>query len=372
MTTYEYKCMRSEMVEIRLLTICPGIWSDEIHISLNHEYNLTGSGWGAYEALSYAWGSSEDMQPVLVEQSPVGKNVIQVTQNLAAALRHLRLEDKPRVMWIDAICINQDDNAERSQQVALMGKIYSSASRGVVWLGPEEDDSNHAMEFLGNIGGKVEVDWHTATIIPSELGRDEPRHADLSRPVAFSRRDKHSVYGLFGRSWFKRLWVRQEIALCTAAVLQCGLLSIPWHIFASAVFCIQVKGTSWELEALEDNSTYAERQILVYILCASAIFDTPVAELRFELQNLQWKDSKDSIYAVLNILYDWGGKIEIKPDYDQPTVRIFEDFTMSSLSRQKGLSLLESCEINSRSIPELPTWVPDWSTPLRVMHRVVE
>jgi hypothetical protein len=62
--------------------------------------------------------------------------VIRVTPNCESALRHLRLKKKPRTLWIDALCINQSSNAEKSRQVPLMGDIYESASRVLIWLGP--------------------------------------------------------------------------------------------------------------------------------------------------------------------------------------------------------------------------------------------
>lgn len=84
-----------------------------------------------YEALSYVWGASAGDQPVFCD----GK-VLLVTANCESALRHLRLKKRPRVLWIDALCINQGSNSEKSRQVPLMGDIYESATRVLVWLGP--------------------------------------------------------------------------------------------------------------------------------------------------------------------------------------------------------------------------------------------
>jgi hypothetical protein len=84
-----------------------------------------------YEALSYTWGAPEYTEPVLID----GHELL-ITPNLAEALRSLRLRDKSRVLWIDAICINQDSLLERAHQVTLMGKIYSQCTRDILWLGP--------------------------------------------------------------------------------------------------------------------------------------------------------------------------------------------------------------------------------------------
>lgn len=61
-----------------------------------------------------------------------------VTKNLGAALQKLRLPDGARKIWIDALCINQDDVLERNEQVRLMGEIYSRCSRVIVWLGQDQ------------------------------------------------------------------------------------------------------------------------------------------------------------------------------------------------------------------------------------------
>lgn len=96
-----------------------------------------------YEALSYAWGD-----PVFSESIKEASSgaAIRITHNLYEALQFLRHEDSPRIFWIDAICINQNDLAEKGHQVALMGHIFRDASRVVVWLGAR--DCSKTVEIL--------------------------------------------------------------------------------------------------------------------------------------------------------------------------------------------------------------------------------
>jgi len=96
-----------------------------------------------YEALSYVWGDDTTRFRVAVDNSPFF-----VTPNLYSALRHLRLKDRDRVLWIDALCINQADEAERTHQVSCIGDIYREASSVIVWLGEESASSEIAMDFL--------------------------------------------------------------------------------------------------------------------------------------------------------------------------------------------------------------------------------
>ncbi|KAH8891552.1 hypothetical protein GQ53DRAFT_604942, partial [Thozetella sp. PMI_491] len=86
-----------------------------------------------FEALSYAWGLPTATRPTRAD----GKE-FHVTVNLYAALRRLRMASRERVVWIDQLCINQTDDQEKSQQVALMSRIYSAAQRVIVWLGDED------------------------------------------------------------------------------------------------------------------------------------------------------------------------------------------------------------------------------------------
>jgi hypothetical protein len=96
-----------------------------------------------YEALSYVWGDENDRFPIKVEGCSVS-----ITKNLYSALKYLRLENQIRILWIDALCINQSDIREREQQVAFMGLIYSRASLVVVWLGEAWFGSDLAMDLV--------------------------------------------------------------------------------------------------------------------------------------------------------------------------------------------------------------------------------
>lgn len=79
-----------------------------------------------FEALSYTWGSMEDPSAVLVGRT--GSSTVQITRNLAVALPYLRNENEPRMLWIDAICVDQQNLEERSQQVQRMADIYCKLS----------------------------------------------------------------------------------------------------------------------------------------------------------------------------------------------------------------------------------------------------
>ncbi|OCL11331.1 hypothetical protein AOQ84DRAFT_424047, partial [Glonium stellatum] len=125
---------------IRLIILLPAKeWSSEIECDLRQDMLETCS----YEALSYVWGSAQDTVPI-----HINKKTFDITRNLEGALREFRLGDRPLALWVDAICINQRDNDEKSKQIQLMGKIYKYAKRVLVWLGPESNSVGKAFRFI--------------------------------------------------------------------------------------------------------------------------------------------------------------------------------------------------------------------------------
>ncbi|KAI1114153.1 heterokaryon incompatibility protein-domain-containing protein [Nemania sp. NC0429] len=136
MAALQYTPLDPSKKQIRLLTLLSGEWDDRIHCEL-HVVSLHDQ--PKYEALSYTWGPQVHLVDVHINDVP-----FPATPNLYAALRRLRQQIKAsrddkhtRTLWIDAICINQQDTEEKAQQVLLMGEIYSQTVNGLLWLGEE-------------------------------------------------------------------------------------------------------------------------------------------------------------------------------------------------------------------------------------------
>jgi hypothetical protein len=145
-----------------------------------------------------------------------------VTTNLEAALRHLRYEDRGRVLWVDALCINQRDVRERNSQVKKMRSIYTGAKKVVVWLGPE-DDAKVALNFCKELreirqlevsevyGDGNSVQTFDPWAIWKQYKEDEPKWK--------------ACEGLFiGRSWWTRTWIIQEVLHGVDVEFQIGKL----------------------------------------------------------------------------------------------------------------------------------------------------
>ena len=104
----------------------------------------------SYEALSYTWG-----QPIFPEVLHTPNGVLKITENLALALRRLRFKDRVRYLWIDAVCINQNDATDKSRQVAMMGSIYKSARQVICWLAQADETISDAMETLKHLAASA-------------------------------------------------------------------------------------------------------------------------------------------------------------------------------------------------------------------------
>lgn len=115
-------------------------------------------------------------------------------------------------MWIDALCIDQSNDVEKGPQVAMMGKLFEHSSRVVVWLGPEKNGSGIAMERLSYIGSQIDMDWGGIYhISPADVDGVDRSIAHPDRELPLNTEQKLAVAHLLHRSWFDRLWIRQEI-----------------------------------------------------------------------------------------------------------------------------------------------------------------
>ncbi|SPJ78875.1 uncharacterized protein FTOL_07266 [Fusarium torulosum] len=180
-----------------------------------------------FEALSYTWGAPGVTERAVVKDpiSPANDTLIlEIGKNLAAALRHLRKNGAPRTLWVDAICINQNDNDEKSKQVARMSSIYQNTYRVVVWLGPPSDGGDEFMTILRYLG-EQEPEWYWSEV-----------------RLPYNGDDWAAISALFKRPYFARLWIMQEILLSSReTVVYCGFSEIPWQVLLWAIVCLVTK-----------------------------------------------------------------------------------------------------------------------------------
>jgi hypothetical protein len=212
--TYQYTPIKTANDEIRICTLLPGEFESQIRILINTEVLLSGGRKGSweqelpsqlaaepeFEALSYTWGSAEIPTPIYV--GTTGNTTLSVTQNLAVALPYLRHKDKSRALWVDAICINQQDLEERSQQVQRMADIFTRGTRVIMWLGPAADQSTLALKTLGTLSSKIIVHWGLGRIT-SAPGAELHWGNENYHPPPYDDLKRNAIQRLFERAWFR-------------------------------------------------------------------------------------------------------------------------------------------------------------------------
>ena len=166
-----------------------------------------------YEALSYTWGSTEQDSTIICDNV-----LIFVTQNLYDVIKYPRNSEHERIMWIDAVCINQRNDRERIEQVGIVKVIYTKASRVVIWLGRETSEDKGAFSILNRFK-ELFAKYGLVDIGPfpdQSLG-----FPNISDP------EWSALVRLFQREWFQRIWMVQEATVGKFPRASLHLLSRP-------------------------------------------------------------------------------------------------------------------------------------------------
>ena len=168
-----------------------------------------------YEALSWRWGDEDNSQHTIMIRERGKMYKKRVSHTLGLALKYLG-QTEDRILWIDAICINQKNKKERSYQVSMMSLVYTRAEQVCVWLGEDDDNSRKAFKFI-----KEDI----SHLKDFDQVCSDPNNAHKWR----------AFLSLMQRAWFSRRWVVQEIALALKASVYCGPDKLDWRELAIAV-----------------------------------------------------------------------------------------------------------------------------------------
>ncbi|KAH7131235.1 heterokaryon incompatibility protein-domain-containing protein, partial [Dactylonectria macrodidyma] len=188
-----------------------------------------------YHAVSYAWGKREFSRTLEI-RCDGDTSYLRITHNVDALLRRLRRRKKRRYLWVDAICLDQNDETEKTQQIPVMGRIFEEATMVHIWLGHEDDMTAKIFAVFRKVSVLPEVKQQMAETIAT-LMRTNIRD-DGSSGINF-------VVAFFDRSWFKRRWVIQEAALARQATVHCGSSSILLPGLIAAAHRLQSLDLSW-------------------------------------------------------------------------------------------------------------------------------
>lgn len=179
----------AESKELRLLTLLPGGVDDDLECLLRVADLEAAS--VPYETISYVWGDPDLRSFIRVEGAEVS-----VPASAAAALRRVRSRHVSRVVWLGAVCINQNDDDERSQQVSMMGDIYRHGIRNLIY--PGEHNIVQALRSVQAILGEIRDGQHSLKDIRNEAGTWQ--YADVGIKTAY---DVAALVDLFRIPWFR-------------------------------------------------------------------------------------------------------------------------------------------------------------------------
>ncbi|KAK3366738.1 heterokaryon incompatibility protein [Lasiosphaeria ovina] len=370
-----------------------------------------------YVAMSYCWGPPEPTAEIIVNGW-----VVKVRANLEAGLRQFREMEYFRGggnIWVDSLCINQTDRAEKVAQVQMMASIYQYAGNILVWLGPEGNRSDDAITLLENTGTDFRAEyveafdgsdpviattWRTMAHLRMETSYDElKKNLELAQHVMGpSTLDDAAVglYDFFNRPYWRRLWIIQELCMGRGGMpIVCGSRVTQWRYIRDGLLKIMaVLDTLDERtrETLRDRTPWREQslghvvQIAQLEIMGHRREIKHVDDSRLPLIAPTWLEygpllggslrravalasqsecsvSHDRIYGMLNIpgLPDLG----IKIDYSKHLADVFTEFSTACVKRGSldFFALLDGglmSQTDEHGKPQTKTnkhsWVPDY------------
>jgi hypothetical protein len=393
---YPYQSLDPALSEIRLFSLFPGEVEDEIRGTME---NVPLGSEPTYEALSYSWGDPNVVLPIQVDG--VG---FKVTTNLRMALRRLRSRTSPRKLWIDATCINQVDDAEKSHQLMLMGRVYQSAARVVIWIGESFDFAGHGLYQLRRMlnpvsdeddpsPGKddpspdeddrptVREESDTQIVSPQDLAADQ-RLAEVQAldtdddPRSWYEFASRSGYRIglvmtFRKEWWRRFWVVQEAILARRAVIICGSKRIPWPLPADLPRVIRElsPGGGDSSDTAGPSELDAGKQLLRGLLVLQQRYlqgtRPPLLELLELFKDRLCTNPKDRIFALLGLAREQDTAEFVK--YDLSLSEVQMRFFKSSVALSQKLDILNCFDGPSRGNDHNP-WAPFWNSEPEEVH----
>ncbi|KAK1508643.1 hypothetical protein CTAM01_02429 [Colletotrichum tamarilloi] len=358
-----------------------------------------------YTALSYVWGDASITESILLNDQE-----FQATKNLFHALQHLQdhwIDTFPGRhpqgfrLWVDALCINQQDVAERNQQVQLMRRVYASAELAFSWLGTDTEEIGAAFETINLVAhemDKVVGRRHIGGVEPHELiswMKDWPQLilADIGPENDWhSNQSWKSVRSLFILPYWFRVWVVQEIVLAENLVLLSGKSSVDWiALFLTCSWIGRLKEIrsylqkpSWMVDSAWLSITSSDRvpwHNPMRLMKAKHLHKRPETLSADEWESWGWQlmswnhtlsatDPKDNIYGLLGLT-----NLPLIPDYspDVSVASVYVEYFAQNLAywkrtgRGKELELLPMAGLHMTMgatqplvTPDLPTWVPNY------------
>ncbi|KAF2464388.1 uncharacterized protein BDR25DRAFT_271850 [Lindgomyces ingoldianus] len=340
--------------ELRLIKIHPGDEPSAVKCSI---FSVQEGDLPDYEALSYVWGSQDEPKTILLEDV-----TWHVTANLHSVLSHLRFPDRFRVVWIDALAINQTHLEERNEQVKKMSDIYANATSTLIWLGEATDDlivtTFELLEFYSKLTDTDQRMWR-AGFIAQNTGF-------ISRTVSMMNR-------VFKLEYWKRIWVVQEILFSDNILLMYGQHTLTYDDFFACMreICAVFAMSPVDLEAIPQRSVNPEAYLLASLAHSTNLMISEVIPVRGaarhgkHLSLRQWRtaqlkrstDRRDKVFGYYGCFHP-SIRQQIQVDYSKTLPEVIT-FMMRLLLQEEGLNMLLGPRMVYDPKYEIPSWV--WS-----------
>ncbi|PQE27374.1 heterokaryon incompatibility HET-6 protein [Rutstroemia sp. NJR-2017a WRK4] len=304
-----------------------------------------------YETVSYTWGGedgdSTPCRPVFV--GPYW-NILLQTKNCWDMLRYMRPWRGIRMVWVDAICINQNDAVERAQQVAKMGAIYRSCSRVFVYLGSDIVSADRSKRHH-----------------PSRRGLHEFDQVMNGNNAATEGATTTTLQKMLTRRYFSRVWVIQELILSRNAVIPVGGV----QFWASNLTPKYLASSSGPDSSLWDwNSTVAP---WVQFIGGTSFDEDSLFQILRRTWQSKASDPRDKLFGILGLLRSQtdnsllamnahsSGSSKMVPNYQLSTLHTFIGFFAHILINLGVADVLMNAS-GLAALPGYPLWVPDWQS----------
>ncbi|THV49869.1 hypothetical protein BGAL_0175g00060 [Botrytis galanthina] len=348
--------------EIRVLEILPfEDFSETINTTCRIISLASDTSTEAYVALSYTWGAPNNTSYIRVNGYQH-----KVTPNLESALRHLRNDKNKIVIWVDAVCINQNDIPERDIQLQMMADVYKKARVGLSWLGEESDDSSLAFGMIRR-WASLGISHVMPLVEISAFFKNKPQDE------IFMPRSVTAFKNMLQRPYWKRVWIQQEVALPPIVTMQCGHERISFNSVIGFICATQYfQGFDALLSRASDrdliptaDETLPLLQLVMNRMPKSV--DCKEDEVPYLLYNmyssilLESTDPKDKIYALLGLPRFEKYRSLLRPSYTKSASHVFSEAARVMIEEENSLEpIAAACMLNCTDI-SLPSWVPDWT-----------
>jgi hypothetical protein len=323
---------------IRLLRLLPGTGGEKLCCQLFKRRLCSPL---RYKALSYAWGDTSDSRNVYCDNK-----VIKVTSNLFSALWQLREKETYEYLWVDAICINQLNLEEKTNQVRLMLDIFKRADMVIIWLGEQRETDRIAVNLAYQIYGAAQM------VGFEKFARMVFRGQATAFPPVWTHHWR-ALWSLLDREWFARVWVVQEFVVAKGCTMLCGSL------YFNAAILLHVA------LAVRDAQT-PEKPLTIHVTSSLVMFKgqylrdlpLPLIGMMILTRALQASDPRDKIFALVGIASDMSCDfIDYRKSFAEVNTEIIKQGLEDPEIKALGLHLLSYVR-NDGSTGILPSWVP--------------